>query len=166
MAEELKKARGVRRSKLGSFTRKKNHISQLLEGGANSEKLKSEYSELVAAFKRLEEAQENILILLEEDEMDAEETFMEDPAKVLAEIDIQIGTAKEGQKRLQEELQNKERDDAAATKKQRDSAVAVFRASVESFGKPSINLAQLSSEGNISVADMRLEISKRKCMQG
>ena len=141
MADELKKARGVRRSKLGSFTRKKNHISQLLEGGANSEKLKSEYSELVAAFKRLEETQENILILLEVDEMDAEESFMDDPAKTLAEIDIQIGTAKEteDQKRLQEELQNKERDDAAATKKEQDSAVAIFRASVESFGKPAIN---------------------------
>ena len=40
MADELKKAKVARKGKLGAFTRKQNHIQQLIDGGAPGAKLK------------------------------------------------------------------------------------------------------------------------------
>ena len=40
MADEVKRVKAIRVSKLSTFTRKKNHLQQLLEGGGNPEKLK------------------------------------------------------------------------------------------------------------------------------
>ena len=162
MAEEIRKARNIRRSKLGCFTRKKNHIIKLLDGEARGEKLKTEYDELVAAFKLLEVAQEDVLVLLEEADLEAEETFLDDSAQALSEVDVRISTAAstEAQQKLQEELQKKADNEAENKKKEYDSALAIFKTSVESFGKPSANLSQLSAENKISTADMRLEITK------
>ena len=152
MAEEIKKAKAVRRSKLGSFTRKKNHLQQLLDGGAAGVKLKSVYIELNDVFKLLEKAHEDVLVALEEEDIDAEDVFMDAPATTLAEIDVKIGTAAEteAQHKLQEQLQQKTTEDEAAQKKDYDAALAVFKASVIGFGKPSANLSQLSGEKNIS----------------
>ena len=49
MADEIKQAKAVRRAKQGNFTRKKNHITQLLEGSAKGDKLKAVYAELLDA---------------------------------------------------------------------------------------------------------------------
>ena len=46
MADSVKKAKAIRISKLGAFTRKKNHLAQLLDGGADSAKLKDVYADL------------------------------------------------------------------------------------------------------------------------
>ena len=45
MADEVKKAKAIRVSKLSSFTRKKNHLQQLLDGGGNPDKLKKVYED-------------------------------------------------------------------------------------------------------------------------
>ena len=50
MAEELKRA------KRGVFTRKKNHLQQLLDGGAHTDRLQEAYTDLAEAFKTLEGA--------------------------------------------------------------------------------------------------------------
>ena len=54
MAEAIKKAKVARKGKLGAFTRKHNHIQQLIDGGAPGAKLKEVYEELTAAFGALE----------------------------------------------------------------------------------------------------------------
>ena len=70
MTEELKKAKAIRVSKKSFFTRKKNHLQQLLNGGAPATKLRTAYGEMADAFKVLENAQESVLICLEEDQME------------------------------------------------------------------------------------------------
>ena len=49
-------------SKLRSFTRKKNHLHQLLDGGAQDSKLKEVYGEIKAAFDVLEKAHEEFFL--------------------------------------------------------------------------------------------------------
>ena len=57
MAEaEIKRAKAVRVSKRGAFTRKKNYLQQLLDGGASVHKLRDTFAELAEAFKALEVA--------------------------------------------------------------------------------------------------------------
>ena len=72
MADTLKRAKAVRVSKKGVFTRKKNHLQQLLDGGAAVDRLKEAYEDLAEAFKVLENAHEEVLIALEEDQIEAD----------------------------------------------------------------------------------------------
>ena len=77
MADEVKKAKAVRVSKRGVFTRKKNHLQQLLDGGALPEILKKAYDDMAESFKVLEGAHEHVLIAVDEDQMEAEETYLD-----------------------------------------------------------------------------------------
>ena len=43
-----------------------------------------------------------------------------------------------------------------------DKAKAAFKTGIETFGKPSRNLTQLSAEKTISYSDMRAELTKIK----
>ena len=57
MADEVKRTKAIRISKMSSFTRKKNHLQQLLDGGGNPDKLKKVYelklaSNLLHLFKK------------------------------------------------------------------------------------------------------------------
>ena len=77
MADAVKKAKAVRISKLGAFTRKKNHLVQLLDGGAVSVKLQEIYLDLSNAFKDLEKAHEDLLVELAEDQIETELTYLD-----------------------------------------------------------------------------------------
>ena len=105
MTEELKKAKAVRISKKSTFTRKKNHLQQLLDGGATADKLKASYDELAEAFSNLEKANEDVLIALEEDLVEAEASYLDGTARELAEMDVKVSTSQETQK--QQQLQEK-----------------------------------------------------------
>ena len=74
MAEEIKRAKAIRTAKKGNFTRKKTHLQQLLDGGANSERLNASYAELADAYKTLEQTHEDVLVVIEEDQIEQEET--------------------------------------------------------------------------------------------
>ena len=95
MADTLKRAKAVRVSKKGVFTRKKNHLQQLLDGGAAVDRLKEAYEDLAEAFKVLENAHEEVLIALEEDQIEAEEVYLEEPANDLSAMDIKVNTSRE-----------------------------------------------------------------------
>ena len=56
MADEVRKAKVTSTNKLSAFTRKKKHLTQLLDGGALSEKLHAAYKDLLDAFKVLEQS--------------------------------------------------------------------------------------------------------------
>ena len=158
MADTLKRAKAVRVSKKGVFTRKKNHLQQLLDGGAAVDWLKEAYEDLAEALKVLENAHEEVLIALEEDQIEAEEIYLEDPANDLSAMDIKVNTSRETH--AQQQAQEQAVADEAERRRNFEGAVAAFRAKVEGFGKPSVNLAQLSNEKKISFADMRGEIAK------
>ena len=53
MAEQTKKAKINRKTKLGAFTRKHNHVKALVDGGAEKEVLEKQYDELSQAFKEV-----------------------------------------------------------------------------------------------------------------
>ena len=162
MAEEAKKAKAIRISKLSSFTRKRNHLQQLLDGGGSPDKLRKVFVELEAAYKVLEQAQEDVLVAVGEDMVDTEVAYMDAPASSLAEMDIKVSTSEDAHKQMQTEQQNREEATAkeAKLKKDIDDALTNLRSNTEAFGKPSLNLTQLSTEGRISFVDMRLEMTK------
>ena len=163
MAEELKRAKALRVSKRGVFTRKKNHLQQLLDGGAHTDRLQEAYTDMAEAFKTLEGAHEGVILALEEDQMEAEETYLDALAGELSAMDVKVNTSKQTQSAQQ--AQEKALADEAAQKKAFEGAVAAFKAKVEGFGKPSVNLQQLITEKTISYADTRLEISKLESSQ-
>ena len=70
MSEALKRAKALRISKRGVFTRKKNHLQQLLDGGALYERLKEAYTEMADAFRTLESAHEEVLIAVDENHIE------------------------------------------------------------------------------------------------
>ena len=166
MADEVKRAKNLRRGKLGSFTRKKNHLVQLLEGGAKGDKLKSEYAELLEAYKVLESSHEDVLVVLEEEDLDAEDSFLDASAKSLAEVDLRIVTAgeTEAQQDAEEQARIKATEAETNRKKEHAEALSLFQANIENFGKPATNLSDLSKAKIISHADMRLEIAKLEDM--
>ena len=163
MAEELKRAKAVRISKRGVFTRKKNHLQQLLNGEATVVKLKEVYRELAEAFKALEVAQENVLVCLEEEQMEAELAYLDPLAEELSQMDLKVSTSEETHK--QKELQDKASDEETASKLAFNRALAAVKAKIEGFGEPSVNLEELSREKNISFADMRAELSTLELSQ-
>ena len=142
MGDEIRQAKAVRRTKLGNFTRKKNHITQLLEGGAKGAKLKEVYGELSDTYKVLEKAQEDLMLVLNEEDLDAEDAFLDAPCTALSDIDLRISTAAETeeQQNLEKQSQNKAAEEEVMKKKRVDQALAVLKASISGFGKPSANL--------------------------
>ena len=114
MAEDLKRAKAVRVSKRGVFTRKKNHLQQLLNGEATVVKLREVYGELAEAFKALEVAQENVLVCLEEEQMEAELAQLDPLADELSQMDLKVSTSEETHK--QKELQDQASGEETANK--------------------------------------------------
>ena len=86
MADAVKKAKINRKSKLGAFTRKKNRLQTLLDGGTVEETLKQVYNELADDFKLIETAHEELCLLLDEDDEEASEAYLDDPSDVLSQI--------------------------------------------------------------------------------
>ena len=89
---------------MSSFTRKKNHLQQLLDGGGNPDKLKKVYKEIETAYK--------VLIAVGEEVLDTEVAYMDGPATTLADMDVKISTAEETHSQLKAEQQI--REEAAA----------------------------------------------------
>ena len=98
MADSVKKAKAIRVNKLGVFTRKKNHLTQLLDGGADSTKLEEVYADLSKAYADLEKAQEELLVELPEESIDAELEYLNAPAVALSEMDLRVSTSTQTQK--------------------------------------------------------------------
>ena len=132
MSEALKRAKAVRVSKKGVFTRKKNHLQQLLDGGALYERLKEAYTEMADAFKTLESAHEEVLIAMDEDHIETEETYLDSLADDLSAMDVKVNTSM--QTINAQQAQEKAIADTAAQKRAFEGAVASFKAKVENFG--------------------------------
>ena len=162
MVDEVRKAKVARTNKQSAFTRKKNHLVQLLDGAAQSEKLNAAYKDLSEAFKILEQAHEDFMLVMDEEQMETEASYLDESAKVLSDFDLRVSKAIENQAKLADDLekQRKKDDDQAAKEREYDVALAVFKASITGFGKPSTHLSKLSDEKTISFDDMRKEVKK------
>ena len=155
MAENKKKMKIARRSKLGSFTRKQKHLQALLDEESDGALLEKSYDELSDALKDVEKTHEEYLLLLEEDELDAEDSYLDDPSDTLARMHISVGKAIANAKTRADVA-----DKDAEKKRLYEGSLAAFRAGIESFGNPSTNLTLLSTEKTVSCLDMRAELSK------
>ena len=155
MAEALKKSKNNRKNKLGSFSRVKRRLQTLIDGGAEEKTLQETYSELSDAYNVLEKAHEELCLILEDEDLSAEDTYLDDPSDVLAQMKLKID-------KLVLETNKKTEDESAAAdkRKQFDGLLSTFKADILSFGKPSTNLSQLSSSKTISFKDMRSEVEK------
>ena len=81
MAESIKKAKVSRKSKLGIFTRKKNHLKALIDGETDSKTLEKSYKEVSEAFHDIERAHEELCMLLEEDDPEADDSYLDVPLR-------------------------------------------------------------------------------------
>ena len=123
--------------------------------------------ELADAYKVLENAHEEFMLVLEDDAvMETEATYLDNPSLVLSHMDLRVSQAVENQDKVakdtekEAENQRKLAEKEAEQKNKCERAKAAFRTGVESFGKPSGNLTQLSEAKTISFSDMRAELSK------
>ena len=114
--------------------------------------MKDSYGELARAFEVLESAQENVLVALEEDQLETEVAYLDSLAGELALMDLKVNTSLETHS--QKARQDKADEDEATRKQEFNRALAAFKAKLENFGKPSVNLTELSNEKKISFADM------------
>ena len=120
MVDELKKAEAIRIVKRGNFTRKRNHLQQLLDGGAASEKLKASYAELADAYHLLEKVHEDVIVAVEdENQLVQEDKYLDEVSTLLSEMDIKVATASDAlyQQKVQEEREKRVADEAAAKKR-------------------------------------------------
>ena len=130
-------------------------MQTLLDGGTVDQTLTDVYEELATAFKTLEVAHEALCLVLEEDDPEAEGSYLDGPSDLLSEMQLKVNKAI-GEKNSQKKMSEAENE----KKKLYDSSLAALKSNVESFGKPSLNLSKLSEEKVASYADMRLELAK------
>ena len=109
MVDEVRKAKVVRTSKQSAFTRKKNHLVQLLEGAAQSNKLNAAYKDLSDSFKILEQAHEDFMLVVDEAEMETEASYLDESAKMLSEFDLRVSKATENQAKGASDLEEQKK---------------------------------------------------------
>ena len=95
MADEVRKAKVARTNKLSAFTRKRNHLQSLIDGGASGSKLKDAYNDLSDAFNTLERFHEDLMLVLEDDAMEVEASYLDNPAEILSQMDLRVSQAAE-----------------------------------------------------------------------
>ena len=166
MDPEVKRAKAMRTNKLSAFTRKRNHLQSLIDGGARGDKLKDAYKDLAEAYTTLEKAHEEFILLVDDDIIAEEASYLDAPAVTLSDMDLRVTQAAENQEKVRQDTEKEQqaqqqRDrEAENVKRKQNRAKAVLKASIEGFGKPSRNLSELSSAKTISFSDMRAEIEK------
>ena len=117
--------------------------------------MRKAYGELSEAYKVVENAHEELCLLLEEDDDDASDSYLDDVSDSLSEMQLKVNKMI-ADKDNQEKVANNE----AEKKKEYEGILATFKTDVQNFGKPSANLLRLSSSKTISYVDMRKELEK------
>ena len=99
-----------------------------------------------------------------EDMLDTQVAYMDVPAAALAEMDANVSMVDDTHKQSQAEQKNREEATKREDKLKKDikDALTNLKSNTEAFGKPSLNLTQLSTERRIGFVDMRLEMTKLK----
>ena len=151
MADEVTKSKNLRRNKLAAFTRKKTHLSGLIDGDTGAAKLQEVFEELRTAYTILEEAHDAYACLVEENILDDEGDYLANPSDTLNSMDAKVSAKL---KVIAEE------EKVADKKKKIDRLKLKLTNSIESFGSPSKQFTEWSTEKNISCEDMRKELIK------
>ena len=87
MADEAKRLKNIRKTKLATFTRKRNSLQNLIEGESTVERLQESIAEVRSAMRSLEQAHEDYAGVIEEAELDAEGDFLLIPSASLDSIE-------------------------------------------------------------------------------
>ena len=141
MADAVKKANVGRKGRLGSFTRKKNHLEAIIDGETEGTVLERHYEELSQSFKDLQQAQENLCLLLEEDDEDAADSYLHSPSQVLSSLHVKVSKA------VTAANTNIANANANADKDRLfEGSLAAFKGNVENFGNLVAYLTKLSTE--------------------
>ena len=90
MAEAVKRAKVNRKTKLASFTRAQKKVQTLLDGESEDAVLKEALLEVGVAYKNVEQAHEDLCLLLEEDHEDAVDTYLDDPSNAHVQIQMKV----------------------------------------------------------------------------
>ena len=83
MVEEAQKLKNVRKTRLAAFTRKRNSLSNLLDGIHTLEKLDEVLIEVKQAFQAVERAHERYVEVVAEEVLDTEGDFLLTPSVAL-----------------------------------------------------------------------------------
>ena len=90
MADEAKRLKNIRKTKLATFTRKRNSLQNLIEGESTVERLQESIAEVRSAMRSLEQAHEDYAGVIEEAELDAEGDFLLIPSASLDSIETNL----------------------------------------------------------------------------
>ena len=119
-------------------------MQSLLDEPCNLKELEEAHEGFKAAYESLEKAHENYAGEVDENILEEEGDYLLNPSNILNTLSSKV------KKRI-EEMHSAEKSSAVLNK---------FRLEVEHFGKPSELIEKLSQEKKISLADMRIELSK------
>ena len=111
MADALKKAKTTRKNKSSAFTRVKKRLDSLLTGDAEEEIVKEVYTELADSFKVLEKSNEDFCLLLDGEELDAEDSYLDASSDLLSEMQLKVN------KKIKEKEQREKEVSLEADKK-------------------------------------------------
>ena len=100
MADEARRAKIIRSNKMSAFTRKRNHLQSLIDGAAPSAKLLEVYAELSEAYSSLEKAQEDFMLVVDEETLEAEGAYLDNPSSGLADMDLKVSKASDTHNKL------------------------------------------------------------------
>ena len=145
MADEIKKRKNVRKTRLASFTRKRNSVQSLLDGGeSTADRFTEVLRELKEAFHTLEVSQEKYAEVADEEDLEAEGDFLETPSSSLDTLEAAVLS----KIKL---LKNSDKSNQAKARLERG---------VNSFGAPCKLVTDLCATKEISCEDLRIELEK------
>ena len=140
MVEEAQKLKNVRKTRLAAFTRKRNSLSNLLDGIHTLEKLDEVLVEVKQAFQAVERAHERYAEVVAEEVLDTEGDFLLTPSVALDEVEVRMAV----RVKVLRSQEAKER----------------LKQGVNGFAAPSKLILELCEAKEISMKDMRLELDK------
>ena len=108
------------------------------------------------AYSSLEKAQEDFVLVVDEETLEAEGAYLDNPSSVLAEMDLKFSKASDTQYQLKKDVENRQMEEQEKAARERIYAVSLakFKSSIVGFGKPSGQFTTLSVAKRISIRNI------------
>ena len=90
MADEILKFKNLRKTKLAAFSRKHKSLKTLLDSSPDAARLKEVLEELKTVFKVLEKAHEDYVSVIDEETLDTEGDYLDQPSNTLDAVETAI----------------------------------------------------------------------------
>ena len=92
----------------------------MIDGGAQGPKLEETYKEIAEAYNTLERAQEELMLIIEDVDMDAESGYLDNPSQSLYQMDIRVHQAVENKNKVANDLQKEQEKQQKLVEKQQN----------------------------------------------